>query len=76
MSLFTGLFRRTPDQIAQDHEQPVAVSYTALRARHASVLDRAGAQGLDPNTLLILLQFFGPLLVALVERLLKRLESR
>lgn len=70
------LFRRTPDRIAADHEQAVAVSYVALRTRHSRLLERAGAQGLDPNTLLILLQFFGPLLVALVERLLRKLESR
>jgi len=73
---FFGLFRKTPEQQAAEAEQHQLVTVNALRSRHEMLLTRAAIQGLDPATLIRLIQFFGPLLVALLELWLKRQESR
>lgn len=73
---FFGLFRKTPEQQAAEAEQHQLVAVNALRSRHEMLLTRAAMQGLDPATLIRLIQFFGPLLVALLELWLKRQESR
>lgn len=75
MSWF-GIFRKSPEQQAAEAEQQNHVGVNALRARHQELLVKAAFFGLDPATLILLIQFFGPLAVALLELLLKRLESR
>lgn len=73
--MFLGIFRKSPEQIAQEAEVK-RVSAGVLLVRHRELLDRAKALTLDPTTLLFLIQLFGPLAVALIERLLARLQAR
>jgi len=76
--MFFGLFRKSPEKIAEEAERDAGPrqSTAALHARHARLLDRCKTAGIDPGTILLLIQLFGPLIVALVERLLKRLDER
>lgn len=72
---FFGIFKKTPERQAAEAEQNVHVSVNALRVRHQDRLLQAAFLGLDPATLLLLIQFFGPLAVALIDLLLKRLAA-
>jgi len=47
----------------------------ALKQKHATLLEKARVAGLDPNTILLLLQFFGPLIQALLLKLIDRIGS-
>lgn len=74
--MFRGILRslRSDDDVIRDAEADApAVSRAVLRERHAALLARGKAVGLDPATLLLLLEVFGPLIAKLVERLLARL---
>jgi hypothetical protein len=72
-----GWLRRSHDQVALDAEKETAESpLVLLRHKHDGLLTRGVAVGLDSGTLLLLLQLFGPLAVALIELLIKRLSGR
>lgn len=72
---FFGLFRKTPEVQAKEAEQRELQPLGIVRNRHAALLDSARTAGLDPGTLLLLLQFFGPLFEALLKLLLSRLDA-
>ncbi len=73
--MFRGIFHRSPEQIAADAVVPLE-RVAAVRLRHEGLLLRAATAGLDVGTITLLIQLFGPLAVALIELLLKRLASR
>ncbi len=75
MSILT-FFRRTPEQIVEDYTEAAPETHMVLRGRHFGLLERAKVQGLDPNTILLLIQLFGPLAVALVNALVAWLGRR
>jgi hypothetical protein len=70
-----GWFKKSPESLAAEAEVANLEPLGVVRSRHAARLARAKQLGLDPGTLLLLLQFFGPLLVALLDRLLSRLDA-
>lgn len=48
------------------------LNHHVIAARHADLMDKAKSKGLDPTTLLFLIQMFGPLMVKLIERWLAK----
>lgn len=69
-------FRRTPEQIVEDYTAAEVEPMVALGRRHTKLINDARVQGLDPNTVLLLIQVFGPLAVALIEALIAWVKRR
>lgn len=67
---------RPDDEVIADAERAALADEFAplldLRRRHGGLVERAEAKGLDPTTVLVLIQVFGPLVVKLIERWLAR----
>lgn len=65
---------RIDDVIAEAEAEAGVIGETTgtLSARHANLIARGRRVGMDPATLLMLIQLFGPLVVKLIERFLAR----
>ena len=66
--------RDADDLIATAERSTPLVSQGVLAARHADLLARGQKVRMDPATLIILIQLFGPLIVKLIERAIARRE--
>lgn len=68
---------RTDDDLLDEAvaSAPV-VGGSFLRQRHADLIARGQAAGMDPATLLLLLQVFGPLAVKIIEAVLAWVQKR
>lgn len=64
--------RTDDDVIAEAEASAPVVGRTLLRQRHQDLLARGQAVGLDPATVLLLIELFGGIIVKLVERYIKR----
>lgn len=73
MSFLSRLFPSTPAETAAAAEVAIPEATTAVAGRYSGLLAKARVKGLDPNTLLLLLQFFGPLFAELLKRLIDRI---
>lgn len=69
-------FRRTPEQIVEDYMTTDPEPMVALGRRHTKLVNDARVQGIDPNTVLLLIQVFGPLAIAIVEALIAWVKRR
>ena len=67
--MFFGLFHKTPERIVIEAEAVTLTQPVKLDPHTAAAISRAG---LDLDTILALVQIFGPLMVALIERWLAK----
>lgn len=72
-----NFFHKSDDAILGERFKPLGwLPWRQARRDNTTLIERAKVVGLDPATILVLLQVFGPLLQKAVEMVVKWLESR